>query len=75
MEAAVKVLEGRSAEVNTQLQARMEDAAEPPGVRASGAIRDQLATLKRIQAQQIVTAEGERDVDVFAIVGSRASTR
>src|SRR5438874_2114788 len=32
-------------------------------------IRDQLAALKRIQAQQVVTAEGHRDVDVFAIVG------
>src|SRR5205823_13916731 len=32
-------------------------------------IRDQRAALQRIQAQQIVTAEGQPDVDVFAIVG------
>ena len=32
-------------------------------------VRDQLAAMKRVLAQQIVTAEGERDVDVFAIVG------
>jgi excinuclease ABC subunit C len=32
-------------------------------------LRDQLAALKQVQAQQIVTAEGDRDIDVFAIVG------
>jgi excinuclease ABC subunit C len=69
MEAALKVLEGRSDEVNAQLQARMEEAAGRLEFERAAQIRDQLATLKRIQAQQIVTAEGERDVDVFAIVG------
>ena len=69
MEAAVKVLEGRNDEVNTQLQARMEEAAGKLQFERAALIRDQLATLKRIQAQQIVTAEGERDLDVFAIVG------
>ena len=32
-------------------------------------LRDQLAALKQVQAQQIVTAEGDRDIDVFALVG------
>ena len=32
-------------------------------------MRDQLAALKQVQAQQIVTAEGDRDIDVFALVG------
>ena len=36
---------------------------------APRALRDQLAALKQIQAQQIVTAEGDRDIDVFALVG------
>jgi excinuclease ABC subunit C len=69
MEAAVKVLEGRNDEVNAQLQARMEEAAGKLQFERAALIRDQLATLKRVQAQQIVTAEGERDLDVFAIVG------
>ena len=69
LEAAVKVLEGHSDEVNAQLQARMEDAAGKLQFERAAQIRDQLVTLKRIQAQQIVTAEGERDLDVFAIVG------
>jgi excinuclease ABC subunit C len=67
--AAVKVLEGRSDEVNAELQARMEEAGSRLEFERAAQLRDQLAALKRIQAQQIVTAEGERDVDVFAIVG------
>ena len=69
IDAAVKVLEGRSDEVNASLQARMEAAAEKLDFEQAAQIRDQLAALQRIQAQQVVTAEGERDVDVFAIVG------
>jgi excinuclease ABC subunit C len=69
MTSAVKVLEGRSSEVNAELQARMEQAATQLNFERAAEIRDQLAALKRIQAQQIVTAEGERDVDVFAIIG------
>ena len=69
IEAAVKVLEGRSDEVNAQLQTRMDEAANCLEFERAAVIRDQLATLKRIQGQQVVTAEGERDVDVFAIVG------
>ena len=69
MVSAVKVLEGRSSEVNADLQARMEQAAANLNFERAAEIRDQLAALKRIQAQQIVTAEGERDVDVFAIIG------
>ncbi len=64
--AAVKVLEGRSDEVNAELAAAMEEAAEKLQFERAAEIRDQLAALKRMQSQQIVTAEGERDVDVFA---------
>ena len=69
MASAVKVLEGRSSEVNAELQARMEESAAKLDFERAAEIRDQLAALKRIQSQQIVTAEGERDVDVFAIIG------
>ena len=69
LHAAVKVLEGRSSEVNTELQSRMEEAASKLQFERAAQLRDQLGALKRIQAQQIVTADGERDVDVFAIVG------
>jgi excinuclease ABC subunit C len=69
IEAAVKVLEGRSDEVNAELQARMEAAGAQLQFERAAQIRDQLAALKRIQSQQIVTAGGERDVDVFALTG------
>src|SRR5581483_3530809 len=64
-----KVLEGRDAEVTAQLQQRMEAAAAQLDFERAAQIRDQLAALKRILAQQIVTDDGERDVDVFAIAG------
>ncbi|HEY2591849.1 MAG TPA: excinuclease ABC subunit UvrC, partial [Steroidobacteraceae bacterium] len=69
MAAAIKVLEGRSEEVTAELQARMEEAAGRLDFERAAQIRDQLAALQRIQSQQFITAEGERDVDIFAIVG------
>ncbi|HEU4779806.1 MAG TPA: excinuclease ABC subunit UvrC [Steroidobacteraceae bacterium] len=67
--AAVKVLEGRNDEVNGELARAMEQAAEALQYERAAALRDQLAALKQVQAQQIVTAEGDRDIDVFALVG------
>jgi excinuclease ABC subunit C len=67
--AAVKVLEGRNDEVSGELTSAMEKAAEALQFERAAALRDQLAALKQVQAQQIVTAEGDRDIDVFALVG------
>jgi excinuclease ABC subunit C len=67
--AAVKVLDGRSDEVSAELQARMEEAGARLEFERAAQLRDQLAALKRVQAQQVVTAEGARDADVLAIVG------
>jgi excinuclease ABC subunit C len=67
--AAVKVLEGRDEEVTKVLEARMEEASTRLEFERAAIIRDQLAAMKRVLAQQIVTSEGERDVDVLAIVG------
>ena len=67
--AAVKVLDGHSDEVSAELQARMEEAGGRLEFERAAQLRDQLAALKRVQAQQVVTAEGERDVDVFAMAG------
>jgi excinuclease ABC subunit C len=69
IDSAVKVLEGRDSEVTEILEARMEEAAGRLEFERAAVIRDQLAAMKRVLAQQIVTSEGERDVDVFAIVG------
>jgi excinuclease ABC subunit C len=69
IDAAVKVLEGRNDEATAQLQERMEEASSRLEFERAALLRDQLATLKRILIQQVVTADDERDVDVFAIVG------
>jgi excinuclease ABC subunit C len=69
IDSAVKVLEGRDDEVTAVLEARMEEAAGRLEFERAAIIRDQLAAMKRVLAQQIVTSEGERDVDVLAIVG------
>ena len=69
IDSAVKVLEGRSDEVNATLQARMQEASCRLEFERAAQVRDQLAALKAIQAQQVVTAEDERDVDVADIVG------
>jgi excinuclease ABC subunit C len=63
------VLEGRNDEVSGELTRAMEKAAEALQFERAAALRDQLAALKQVQAQQIVTAEGDRDIDVFALVG------
>jgi excinuclease ABC subunit C len=65
--AAIKVLEGRNDEVGEDLGRRMEAAAERLEFEEAAQIRDQLAKLKVIQAQQIVTAGADHDADVIAI--------
>jgi excinuclease ABC subunit C len=67
--AAVKVLEGRNEEVNAELAAAMDAASAALQFERAAALRDQLAALKQIQTQQIVTAESDRDIDVFALLG------
>jgi excinuclease ABC subunit C len=69
VQSAVKVLEGRDSEVNSELARAMDAASQALEFEKAAQLRDQLAALKVVQAQQVVAAEGERDVDVLAIVG------
>src|SRR5580658_855174 len=68
--AAVKVLEGRNDEVGEDLGMRMEAAAARLEFEEAAQIRDQLAKLKVIQAQQIVTAGADHDADVIAVAAA-----
>jgi excinuclease ABC subunit C len=68
--AAIKVLEGRNDEVSEDLGRRMEAAAERLEFEEAAQLRDQLAKLKVIQAQQIVTAGADHDADVIAIAAA-----
>src|SRR3984893_7317196 len=68
--AAIKVLEGRNDEVYQDLGRRMEAAAARLDFEEASQLRDQLAKLKVIQAQQIVTAGADHDADVIAIAAA-----
>ena len=68
--AAIKVLEGRNDEVQLELVRRMESAAERLEFEEAARVRDQLANLRAIQAQQIVTADIDHDADVIAIAAA-----
>ena len=65
--AAVKVLEGRNDEVSEDLANRMEAASEQLHFEEAAQIRDQLAKLKVIQSQQIMSAGADHDADVIAV--------
>jgi excinuclease ABC subunit C len=68
--AAIKVLEGRNDEVREELGRRMDAAAERLDFEEAAQLRDQLAKLKVIQSQQIVTAGADHDADVIAIAAA-----
>ena len=65
--AAVAVLEGRNEEVARDLGQRMEAHAEKLEYEKAAALRDQLAALKQVQANQIVSSVSDSDLDVVAI--------
>jgi excinuclease ABC subunit C len=65
--AAIKVLEGRNDEVREELGRRMELAAQRLHFEDAAQLRDQLAKLKAVQSQQIVTADIDQDADVIGI--------
>jgi len=67
VETAVKVLDGRSQDVNDDLGSRMEKAAVELEFELAARIRDQLASLKSIQAKQAITADERHDADIIAI--------
>jgi len=70
---AVKVLEGRSDEVNQDLARRMDEAAQWQEFEEAARLRDQLASLKTVQAQQVVTADDHHDADVIAVAGGEGA--
>jgi excinuclease ABC subunit C len=63
-------LEGRNDEVSEDRANRMEAAAERLQFEEAAQIRDQLAKLKVIQSQQIVTAGADHDADVIAVAAA-----
>jgi excinuclease ABC subunit C len=73
IEAVAMVLEGKSSELAARLSAQMEDAAAALRFERAAALRDQLAALAQLQAQQSVAgAGGEADVVAVATAGPDA---
>ncbi len=68
---AVKVLEGRNAEVNEELGARMEEASAALAFEKAAALRDQLAHLREVQAEQSVSSTRGEDADAVGIASER----
>ena len=66
--AAVRVLEGRNDEVVQDLASRMTAAADTLQYEKAAALRDQIAAIQQLQAQQVVAADDERDADIFGLV-------
>ena len=64
---SIKFLEGRTDEVIAELGERMEQAAAALEFERAAALRDQIATLQRVQQRQYVTADGG-DLDIIAAV-------
>jgi excinuclease ABC subunit C len=65
--AALKVLDGRSEEVNRDLAQAMDHAAEQLDFEAAARFRDQIAYLKEVQSQQSITADPKYEADVIAV--------
>jgi excinuclease ABC subunit C len=64
---SIKFLEGRTDEVIDELGERMDRAAAALDFERAATLRDQIATLRRIQQKQYVTADGG-DLDIIACV-------
>ncbi|MGA7981217.1 MAG: excinuclease ABC subunit UvrC [Chromatiaceae bacterium] len=65
VEHTIKFLEGRTDEVVGELVRLMETAAEALDFERAAALRDQIATLRRIQERQCVSTQGG-DLDIVA---------
>jgi excinuclease ABC subunit C len=76
VEAAVMVLEGRNAELAARLDGEMGQAAASLEFERAAALRDQLAALASLQAQQVVSAADSphTDADVLAVAASGPET-
>jgi excinuclease ABC subunit C len=72
IEAAVMVLEGRNEELSRRLTDEMERAAAALAFERAAALRDQLAALASLQAQQVVSSASSPEVeaDVLAVAAS-----
>lgn len=74
IEQCVQVLEGKSAQLEEQLQAQMEQAAEELQFEQAAVCRDRIRALQRLRQSRIAVVTGGADTDAvgFSVRGSRA---
>jgi excinuclease ABC subunit C len=70
---AVLFLQGKNQKVLTRLIARMEQAAQALEFESAALYRDQISTLKQMQAQQFV-AGAQADIDIVALAQERGQS-
>jgi excinuclease ABC subunit C len=67
---AMKVLEGKGAELLDDLAQRMEHAAQQLEFERAARLRDQIHGIKAIHSSQAVTRNSSQDIDAVALVSS-----
>jgi len=67
IDAAVLFLEGKNRTVIDGMVKRMERASEAKEYEQAGRFRDQIARLKKVEAEQIVTRSAAGDLDIISI--------
>jgi len=65
--AALMFLEGKNRDVINTFVERMELASKSRAYEQAGRFRDQIARLKKIEAEQLISRESAKDLDVIAI--------
>jgi len=65
--AAILFLEGKNRSVINTLVARMDQAAELQDYELAARCRDQIARIKKVEAEQLVSRTTTKDLDVIAI--------
>jgi excinuclease ABC subunit C len=67
IDAAILFLEGRNRDVIDTMVDRMEKASEALDYEQAARFRDQIARLKKVEAEQLVTRTSTQDLDVIAM--------
>lgn len=67
---AIKVLEGKGAELLDDLARRMEDASQQLEFERAARLRDQIHGIKAIHSTQAMTRSGAQDIDAVALASS-----
>ncbi|MBT8077157.1 MAG: excinuclease ABC subunit UvrC, partial [Gammaproteobacteria bacterium] len=67
VQAAIEFLEGRNSEVIDTFVERMEKASGAQDYERAARFRDQIARIKKVDAEQVVTRHGTGDIDLIGV--------